>query len=179
MSVVDFSKLPPRPKKGEADYEKKLRAHVAAYNKVYREANKEKIAALRVAWEKSNSEKRAAYQTVYREANKEKITARRVAWEKANPEKRKTASRRRRAKRVGLLPADIDAMIENQNGLCAICGNPPNGKKATAILQLDHCHTTGKMRAMLCNKCNVALGHVMDQPGLLRTAADYLEKHTG
>ena len=57
--------------------------------------------------------------------------------------------------------------------LCEICGNPPNGMGA---LHWDHCHTTGVFRGWLCHSCNHALGHVRDDPALLRRMADYLDR---
>ncbi len=52
---------------------------------------------------------------------------------------------------------------------CAICGSLED-------LKVDHCHETGEIRGVLCHHCNVALGHMRDDPERLRKAADYLEK---
>lgn len=67
-----------------------------------------------------------------------------------------------------------EAMHEAQGGRCAICGtdDPPQGR-----LYVDHCHTNGHVRALLCINCNHGLGHFRDDPVLLRAAADYLERH--
>lgn len=56
--------------------------------------------------------------------------------------------------------------------LCAICKRPPATSKAT---HLDHCHTSGVIRGVLCASCNKGLGHFRDDPALIRTAAHYLE----
>ena len=67
---------------------------------------------------------------------------------------------------------DYDAMMERQGGKC-VCGSTIGRPNATA-LHVDHCHDTGHVRGLLCNKCNRALGLVGD-PELLRGLADYLE----
>lgn len=70
--------------------------------------------------------------------------------------------RRRHLKRnFGLSIADFDRMLEKQGGVCAICGRkPPFGRIKN--LAVDHDHKTGKIRGLLCNKCNSFLGYVRD-----------------
>lgn len=63
-------------------------------------------------------------------------------------------------------------MIDNQNGLCLGCGKAP--KK----LCIDHCHSTGKVRGILCSDCNVALGLLKDDPNTLRNLMHYLIRHS-
>jgi len=81
--------------------------------------------------------------------------------------------------RYNMTVQDLEDMIEAQGNRCAICGNPPNPGTgpATKRLHIDHDHVTGKNRALLCNVCNQGLGHFMDDPALLRAAADYIERH--
>lgn len=62
----------------------------------------------------------------------------------------------------------VEYLTRRQNGLCAICATPGR------CLVLDHCHSSGRLRAMLCHTCNSGLGLFRDQPHLLRAAADYL-----
>ena len=57
--------------------------------------------------------------------------------------------------------------------ICECCGEAPSGRYKN--LCLDHCHTTGKFRAWLCDKCNRALGMVIDNPDILRKLAMILE----
>lgn len=64
-----------------------------------------------------------------------------------------------------------DNLLSIQGGVCAICFSPP-GADALAI---DHCHTTGAVRGLLCRSCNAGLGRYNDDPARLRRAADYLE----
>ena len=68
--------------------------------------------------------------------------------------------------------------LVKQGGKCAICGNFETVKrKSTGItfkLCVDHCHTTGRVRGLLCNKCNLGLGKFKDNPESLITAYKYL-----
>jgi hypothetical protein len=78
---------------------------------------------------------------------------------------------------IGL--SDFDRMLAEQNGVCAICERPEraerNGK--SLALAVDHCHTTKKIRGVLCGNCNKALGKFEDNPDFLRNALVYLSKH--
>ena len=69
-------------------------------------------------------------------------------------------------------------MHERQNGVCVICDKPEVSvdKKTQKIrrLAVDHCHTTGKIRGLLCGSCNKALGSFKDSIELLNKAINYL-----
>lgn len=60
-----------------------------------------------------------------------------------------------------------------QKGVCAICLEPERFGRA---LSIDHDHQTGVVRALLCNNCNIALGHMQDDETRLYAAARYLER---
>jgi hypothetical protein len=66
-------------------------------------------------------------------------------------------------------------LFQEQQGLCAICGSPENGRYVH--LSMDHCHDTGRIRGLLCNNCNRGIGLLKDNPELLRKAASYVEQH--
>jgi hypothetical protein len=66
---------------------------------------------------------------------------------------------------------DYQNLLVGQNGLCAICKQPPNPGKHLAV---DHDHTTGKIRGLLCNSCNLALGMLKDNKDTIQSALDYL-----
>lgn len=74
-----------------------------------------------------------------------------------------------------LEPSEVKAMLESQNGLCAICHQLPSGKRPK--LAVDHCHASGKIRQLLCQSCNVGLGAFKDNPELLQEAIAYLARH--
>lgn len=73
----------------------------------------------------------------------------------------------------------VMAKLEEQSWRCAVCDNQGFKMREDHIsgLNLDHCHKTGKARALLCHNCNRGLGLFQDNPTYLRSAADYLEKH--
>jgi recombination endonuclease VII len=56
--------------------------------------------------------------------------------------------------RYGLSKEDYERMLDEQGGVCAICGSAPDKQR----LSVDHNHGTGKVRGLLCHKCNLALG---------------------
>lgn len=92
---------------------------------------------------------------------------------------RKAYDLRRRTAAYGTTPEDVRAAIEAQCGLCAICKQPPIGGscRMESVLHVDHDHETGRFRAMLCSGCNLAIGRLLDDAGLCRAAAEYLERH--
>jgi hypothetical protein len=67
-------------------------------------------------------------------------------------------------------------MIEAQNGLCAICGLPPEGRGRGGTLVIDHCHKVGTLRSLLCGKCNIGIGMFDDNPDLMTLAAGYMQR---
>lgn len=72
---------------------------------------------------------------------------------------------------------EYQTKLENQKYCCSLCGKTQEEEKSA--LCVDHDHTTGKVRDLLCRVCNRALGLFKDDPQLLRKAADYLERHNG
>lgn len=84
-------------------------------------------------------------------------------------------------KKFGINSLYYEKMMEDQKGLCAICNNPEKAfdkvKGGIRNLAVDHCHETGKVRALLCTKCNVSIGHFRNDPLLLQSAIDYLNYH--
>lgn len=86
-------------------------------------------------------------------------------------------------RKFGLTPEQYDTLLETQEGVCAICLQEEQYRHyATGTrysLAVDHDHTTGKVRGLLCRTCNVALGKFGESIEQLRRAADYLEMHGG
>jgi hypothetical protein len=79
-------------------------------------------------------------------------------------------------RRYGLDAATYDQMIVDQQGSCAVCRAP---FKPAVSPHVDHCHTTGAVRGLLCGGCNTGLGSFLDNPTALRSAADYIESFRG
>lgn len=85
-------------------------------------------------------------------------------------------------KKFGLTVEQYEEMFILQNGVCAICGKPEvkkqattkGGAKKTSRLCVDHDHKSGKVRGLLCYRCNTGIGKLNDDPELLRKASRYL-----
>jgi Recombination endonuclease VII len=142
-----------------------------------------------------NARKRAYYQThklkirehmqAYREAHRQKIRERAKAHYQAHKEaitERARASRQARRqnndpllwnanlKRLyGISAAEYDALLAKQGGVCAICR-----KHSKRRLCVDHCHLTGTVRGLLCDRCNVGLGYLKEDQASLVAALAYL-----
>lgn len=90
-----------------------------------------------------------------------------------NPEKvRENAWRRR----YGITRDDYNLMFSKQKGKCAICATEEVGRKHTHF-HVDHNHTTGKVRGLLCDKCNRGLGYFNDNSDTLNNAQRYLNEN--
>jgi len=93
---------------------------------------------------------------------------------KRNPDKYKNQSL---LKQYGISLHEYNELHKAQNGKCAICGNGEsekiNGRELS--LAVDHCHTTGNVRGLLCNKCNQGLGCFKDDIELIQKVLTYLK----
>lgn len=77
---------------------------------------------------------------------------------------------------------DYQNLLTKQNDVCAICKKSEyiiNGKVnlKPKRLSIDHCHSTNKIRGLLCHRCNVSLGSFNDSIETLQSAIDYLKSH--
>jgi hypothetical protein len=109
-------------------------------------------------WLEDNPERKRAYNRAYAEAGK-----------------KGASDRRSHLKRhFGITPEDYNRMLAEQGGGCAVCGDPPG---ATA-LHVDHCHDSGRVRGLLCFRCNSALGNLRDDPTIVMAEWCYLTRHT-
>jgi hypothetical protein len=76
--------------------------------------------------------------------------------------------------RFNISPKDYDTMLELQNGVCAICKkSEPSGKR----LAIDHCHNSGRIRKLLCTRCNTSLKRFEEVENWGALAASYIEEH--
>lgn len=100
-------------------------------------------------------------------------------WKKSNPEAVKSNYRTIHLRNnFGITTEEFEEMSERQGNVCAICKEPATRGGVGWRLSVDHHHSTGRIRGLLCDSCNVSIGRFKDSPTLLRKAADYLEKHT-
>lgn len=117
------------------------------------------------------------YSKEYRKKNSIKVNLINKAWVKANPEKVKAKYHKytkttRLFHRYNLSSEEFNSLLDTQNKLCAICfGINKSGRS----LSVDHNHTTGKVRGLLCHKCNVGIGLFNDRIDLLVNAISYLK----
>jgi hypothetical protein len=78
---------------------------------------------------------------------------------------------------------EYDILLEKQDHKCAICGSTdPKGRKSgrgggVDVFYVDHCHTTGKVRGLLCNICNRSMGYLGDNTQTLQSMIKYLQTH--
>ena len=113
-------------------------------------------------------------------------------WRKNNPEKIREIRKRTDAKRkdqrrdrelkkkYGISFDTYISMLTAQNGVCAICKRPETQLDKGGNIRplcVDHCHTTGKVRGLLCASCNLALGNLEDNVQYFLNAISYLEDH--
>jgi hypothetical protein len=78
----------------------------------------------------------------------------------------------------GTTQEDFDSQFEKQKGLCAICKVPMvRGTKRIDRVCQDHDHTTGKLRELLCARCNILLSNCLEDEEILVSAIRYLQKH--
>jgi hypothetical protein len=92
---------------------------------------------------------------------------------KENPERTRNNDLKRN---YGITLNEHTQMYEEQNGVCAVCEKPGDGRWKK--LCVDHDHKTGKVRQLLCRNCNMILGQVDDDANHLRKLTAYLQKHS-
>lgn len=75
--------------------------------------------------------------------------------------------------KYGMSLFDYERLLEKQNNVCAICGQGET--RPNKALAVDHCHETGKVRGLLCQRCNTMLGGSKDNTEILAKAIEYLK----
>lgn len=128
-------------------------------------------------WQRTHREASRAISARYRAAHPDRIEA------YQRSERFKEVQWKAYLKRCyGITPEQYYDLRNKQDGRCALCTNPfdplqPNGKPSKGT-HIDHDHRTGKIRGMLCGKCNRGIGMFNEDVGLLRKAIEYLERAT-
>jgi hypothetical protein len=104
------------------------------------------------------------YMRKYRKKHKDKLNALARSYYHKNP----IVTQLRRKK----ISIDVEQKIAQHRGKCDICDGVPDGRWKK--LNIDHCHTTGNFRGMLCSSCNRAIGYFKDNVDLLQKTISYL-----
>ncbi len=146
--------------------------------KNYSLENSDRIKAFSKEYRKNNKDKTKAYYT----ENKEKITQMKKEYNKVNAEKIALQVKKYTyLKRYGITKEDYDKMFAEQKGLCAICTKPESNFDQRAqrikLLAVDHCHKTGKVRGLLCHKCNTSIGLFKESVDIIESAIKYLKRN--
>jgi len=89
----------------------------------------------------------------------------------SDPKKKIAAKKRWLAHKYKISLEEYNKLYEDQKGKCAICG-----VNDTISLHVDHCHTTNKIRSLLCKNCNTGIGQFKENLTLLESAVQYLKK---
>jgi len=139
-----------------------------------KECRKKSVEKNIVAWRKYRRQWYAKNKKRIREVGRKSQAQR---WAK-HPEHMKRLRRNRRlGDCFGISLAEYNRLLFLQGGKCLICETEKPGGCKT-YMSVDHNHTTGKVRGILCGNCNTILGIAHDNPERLRKAADYLEEHS-
>ena len=104
--------------------------------------------------------------------NPEKIKESQKTWKERHPDKRKLYTRNSRIRKYGISPETYYEMLKNQGNECAIC----KGKSTRRAMNIDHDHKTGKVRGLLCDRCNLRLGFIEDE-NFSEKALQYLAQY--
>lgn len=115
-----------------------------------------------------NREKRRAGNRRWEQENKERHLAAKNRWKKNNPAR---IANYHLKKKYNITLADRDRMIMEQSFECSGCGT----SFWDVLPCVDHCHSTGKIRGILCDPCNIILGKASDKASTLRRLAQYLD----
>ena len=142
------------------EYRKKNRQHFLDKDREYRSRSRGKRLAAAAEWRKKNPERLAAYY-------KTQYARKKAFYVDYN---RASALRRN----YGITIEQYESMYRDQNGSCAVCvGVNISGRR----LAVDHDHKTGKIRGLLCSRCNSAIGLARESKDILLDLFQYLDKH--
>jgi hypothetical protein len=152
-----------------ARWEEANRDSMRAYQRAYYLAHKAQRAAQGKRWHEANREQQIAKSRAAYARDRAKRLAEQKEARAADPEKYRLGRRRRT---YGISEAVQLLLYAAQGYACAICRDD-GGERG---LFIDHDHLTGKVRGLLCEGCNTAIGRMKDDPVRMRAAALYLAR---
>ena len=136
-------------------------------------ANREKILTRCSERRKIKAAEIRAYQKRYYRENHARLRAKNRKWHAEHKDRTRDRTWELR-KLYNLTHAQYESILDSQGGTCAICLNPEPVKGR--CLAVDHCHKTGRVRGLLCGRCNTGIGNFREDPELLKTAIAYIIK---
>lgn len=117
-----------------------------------------------------NRDSKLKYAKEYKLANKELISQKAKAYRKANPDKVRSQEL---VQKYGIDLEQYNKMLAEQNNVCFICKQSETIKGQS--LAVDHCHTTGKVRHLLCSRCNTSLGSLKEDTSIAEALVEYIK----
>lgn len=138
----------------------------------YYAENKQRILQKQAEAHKENPLPARARAKKFAQKNPEKLKKYQKTWKERHPEKRKLYTRNSRIRAYGIEPKVYYEMLEKQGQRCAIC----NAKSERRAMNIDHNHKTGKVRGLLCDGCNLSLGHLERDEWVIK-AKQYLAQY--
>lgn len=148
----------------------RAREYQREWRRQWRAKNPEKVReANRKSHEKHHDE-RIASMLEYRQGRREELAQKQSVRRAA--EGPRVARDRNLRNLYGISLADYEDMVAAQDGKCAICDKEPEKR----VLEVDHCHQTGRIRGLLCRNCNLAIGKLYDSAEVMERALAYLRR---
>ena len=115
---------------------------------------------------------KSGYRAICKTCNNQYYAKRRIdKYEQVRSYEKKFHRQRRLKYEYNITEDQLDNLYLNQQNHCAIC-------KQEKKLVIDHCHTNGNVRGLLCSKCNLGLGHFKDNTEYLEAAIKYLNENS-
>jgi len=138
------------------------------YMRRYREKNPHKFIATEEVKRRKNAARRAKYNSDkdHRERVKQSVRD----YYKNNPDYKKD----QKVRAYGITKPEWDQMLKDQDGKCLICGYSDLSVPSFFPV-IDHCHATGRVRGLLCTKCNCGIGNLDDSIERMENAIRYLK----
>lgn len=142
------------------EYTEENHEKILEYQRKYRQEKGEQLKEMEKSWPSRRPGNRTAQAKAWRQKNKERISV--------------YQKNRNLLKQYGISLIQRDEMIASQGGVCDLCKKPfgENGKRPN----VDHCHKTGKIRAIIHHNCNQILANAKDSTEVLQLGIQYLEK---
>lgn len=152
----------------------KTRAYYREYMREWKKKNGEKIKGYAKKRYPKIKEKKAKYNKEWREKNREHVVE--YYTEKNKTDKAKDGKYQSKIKKnFGLSLDEYNKMFEAQNGRCKICDR--HQSEFNYRLGVDHNHTTGQIRGLLCKSCNSVIGYINDDSNIAKKMAEYLDEY--